>query len=108
MQLSVGKRLIISSVSCVVGKVKKLVEHFRRSTKASYALREKQTLLDIQKHELIQEVPTRWGSTYFMLARVQEQQPSLCAVLLEEKDRSIRSLLPDTDEWSLMRSFLLC
>ena len=73
LQLSVGKALSLSSVARVVGRVQKLVEHFRRSSKATYALREKQALLDVKKHELIQEVATRWGSTYAMLERVAEQ-----------------------------------
>ena len=101
-----GKALSLSSVARVVGRVKKLVEHFRRSSKATYALREKQALLDVKKHELIQEVATRWGSTYAMLERVAEQQACLCAVLLDEKDRSKRSLLPDTHEWTLIEELI--
>ena len=106
LQLSVGKALGLSSVARVVGRVKKLVEHFRRSSKAIYAFREKQTLLDVKKHELIQEVATRWGSTYAMLERVAEQQACLCTVLLEEKDRSKRALLPDTSEWTLIEELI--
>ena len=40
--------------------------------------------------------------TYAMLERMVEQQASLCAVLLEEKDRSKQSLLPDAHEWTLI------
>ena len=84
----------------------KLVEHFQRSSKATYALREKQALLNVKKHELIQEVAMRWGSTYAMLERVDEQQACLFALLLEEKDHSMRSLFPDTHEWTLIEELI--
>ena len=73
--------------------MKKLVEHFQRFLKATYALRGKQALLDVKKHELIQKVATRWGLTYAMLERVAEQQACLCAV-------------PDTHEWTLIEELI--
>jgi len=42
---------------------------------------------------------TRWSLTYRMLECVQEQQAAICAVLAESRDRSIRSLLPENEEW---------
>ena len=41
---------------------KKLVEHFNKSTKETYCLREKQKMLQLKEHKLIQDCPTRWGS----------------------------------------------
>ena len=85
LQLSVNKSFQLSPVARLLGRVKKLVEHFKRSTKETYLLRDKQILLDIPQHELIQQCDTRWNSTLYMLQRVREQQPALCSVLLESK-----------------------
>ena len=102
LQLGVEKGLKVSQVARVLGRCKKLVEHFHKSTQATYALREKQKeLSDDPTLELIQSCPTRWGSTYLMLERIKTLQQSLCAVLLD-KPREVRSLLPDGDEWTII------
>ena len=59
LQLSVNKSFRLISVARLLGRVKKLVEHFKRSTKETYALHDKQILLDIPQHELIQQCDTR-------------------------------------------------
>ena len=84
-------------------RVKKLVEHFKQSTKETYLLCDKKTLLDLPQHELIQLCETRWN---FMLQRVKEQQPALCSVLLESKDKAVRSLFPDASEWNLLEDLV--
>ena len=106
LQLSVNKSFRLTSVARLLGRVKKLVEHFKRSTKETYALRDKQILLDILQHELIQQCDTRWNSTLYMLQRVKEQQPALCSVLLESKDKVVRSLFPDGPEWNLLEDLV--
>ena len=40
-----------------------------------------------------------------MLERVQEQQAAICAVLAENRDRSIRSLLSESEEWVIIEDF---
>ena len=67
LQLSVAKALHLTPVLRLLWRVKKLIEHFRKSTKATYALREKQVLLNIPQHELVQQCDTRWNSTLHML-----------------------------------------
>ena len=52
------------------------------------------------------ECKTHWSSTYHMLERVQEQQAVICAVLAENKDRNIRSLLPENEEWGIIEDLL--
>ena len=74
----------------------KLVEHFRKSTKETYKLREKQEMLKLPQHQLIQECTTRWGSTLGMLERIMEQQAAIAAVLMEGK---VRHLMPDGNDW---------
>ena len=98
LQLSISRGLQLGFVSHVLGRVRKLVEHFHRSTNVMYALRQKQQLLGIPEHALIQQCETRWSSSFAMLERVVEQQQALCAVLLDSQDRVIRNLLPDGAE----------
>ena len=106
LQLSVGRGLQLGFVSRVLGRVRKLVEHFHKSTNAMYVLRQKQQLLGIPEHALVQQCETRWSSAFAMLERVVEQQQALCAVLLDSQDRVIRSLLPDGAEWTVIEELL--
>ena len=73
LQLAIKKVLAVPRVSTVIARCKKLVEHFNKSTKETYCLREKQKMLQIEQHNLIQDCPTRWGSTLAMLKCVLEQ-----------------------------------
>ena len=41
-----------------------------------------------------------------MLQRVKEQQPALCSVLLESKDKAVHSLFPDGPEWNLLEDLV--
>ena len=41
-----------------------------------------------------------------MLQRVKEQQPALCSVLLESKDKAVCSLFPDGPEWNLLEDLV--
>lgn len=67
LQLSVEKAFDLNDVAVVLGRVHKLVVHFKKSSKAMYSLREKQKLLNLPEHELIQQCDTRWGSIFLML-----------------------------------------
>ena len=110
LQLSVQKSFSIDRVARVLAKVRKLVEHFKKSSKSTNEFRSKQALLDLLRHKLVQQVDTRWGpwgSVYNMLERVVEQQPALCAVLLGSSDRVHRSYLPEGDECTLIEELLV-
>ena len=107
LQLKINRGLQLGFVSHVLGRVRKLVEHFHKSTKAIYALRQKQKLLGVAEHTLVQQCETRWSSTFAMLERVVEQQQALCAVLLDSQDRVVRSLLPDGAEWSVIEELMV-
>ena len=106
LQLSIGKAFKLGPVDRVLGKVKRLVAHFQRSNNETYALREKQAVLQLPKHELIQECVTRWSSCYRMLERVLEQRQALYAVLLENKEKHVRALLPDAGEWGVIKDLI--
>ena len=99
LQLSNKNGLNVSQVQRVLGRCKKLVEHFKKSTKETYKLREKQEMLKLPQHKLIQDCVTRWGSTLAMLERLMEQQAAIAAVLMEGK---VRHLMPEGEEWSVI------
>ena len=99
LQLSIKNGLNVSQVQRVLGRCKKLVEHFKKSTKETYKLREKQEMLKLPQHKLIQDCVTRWGSTLAMLERLMEQQAAIAAVLMEGK---VRHLMPEGEEWSVI------
>ena len=62
---------------------RKIVGHFRRSTLAYSRLRNIQENLGLPIHRLIQDEPTRWNSTFYMLQRLMEQKMALGAYASE-------------------------
>ena len=103
LQLGIKKVYSIPKVHTAIARCKKLVEHFNKSTKETYRLREKQKMLQLEEHKLIQDCPTRWGSTLSMLQRVSEQQAAIAAVLIEGK---AQHLMPEGEEWSIIDNLI--
>lgn len=60
------------SVLDIVKSAHKIVGHFKHSSSATDRLRSLQAELNLPHHQLIQDVPTRWNSTFFMLQRLLE------------------------------------
>ncbi|XP_029458251.1 zinc finger BED domain-containing protein 4-like [Rhinatrema bivittatum] len=61
----------------LIEKCRKIAEHFNCSVKSGKQLRERQIAVGAPLHNLVQDVPTRWNSTYLMLERFSEQQTPL-------------------------------
>ena len=80
-QLSVLKSFKLDLVSKMLGRLQMSAGHFHRSPKASPKLHEKQQLLGLPVHKLLNDCNTRWGSTYICNAK--EQQQAICTVFLE-------------------------
>ena len=99
LQFSIGRGLDVPRVQRVIGRCKKLITHFKKSTKETYKLQEKQEMLKLPEHMLIQDSVTRWGSTLAMLERLMEQQAPIAAVLM---DGRVRHLMPEGKEWSII------
>ena len=81
LQLCVKSGLNLPVIDRLTAASRKLVGHFKHSVVATTALREKQSQLGIPSHCLIQDVTTRWNSTFFMLERLTEQRVAVYAVM---------------------------
>ena len=91
LQLAIKKVYTIPKVHTAVARCKRLVEHFTSQPKKHTPFAKKK-MLQLKDHKLIQDCPTRWGSTLSMLQRVSEQQAAIAAVLIEGK---VQYLMPD-------------
>ena len=64
-QLAVEQALTLPDISRLTGRCKRLVAHFNRSAKSYALLRQKQIALGHEQHALINDVVTRWNSSYY-------------------------------------------
>ena len=55
IQLAVEKAFCLQDIESALRKVLKLVGYFRKSSKATYSLREKKRLLNLPHHELVHQ-----------------------------------------------------
>ncbi|KAB5554100.1 hypothetical protein PHYPO_G00046290 [Pangasianodon hypophthalmus] len=67
LQLVVNHALKQTQISNALGAARALVEHFKKSELASTKLKLKQKQMGTPDHRLIQDVSTRWNSTYYMI-----------------------------------------
>ena len=62
VNLAAKKAVSINGVSCLLGKVRKVVTFFHKSTTTHQALTVKQEMLNLPKHKLIHDVTTQWNT----------------------------------------------
>ncbi|CAB3231247.1 unnamed protein product [Arctia plantaginis] len=104
LNLVVEKALDV--INFLVDKVKRIVAHFKKSHNATESLIKYQT--DFEKKsialQLIQSVPTRWNSVFYMLQRFIQLQGALLAVI-----PNLAADLPviSTEMWDTMRQVCL-
>ena len=102
--VSVNAGLAHPTTDKAIAVARKLVGHFKHSVVATTALKEKQVQLNIKQHHLIQDVSTRWNSTFFMIDRLVEQRVVIYAVLHDaaiSKDQYQHLDLKE-DQWVLL------
>lgn len=89
------------SVSDMVSVGKKIVGHFKHSSLACYKLRQIQEELKIPVKQLVQDTPTRWNSTYYLLKRLDEQKRAVSVYCTENNFNNFTS-----NQWSLLEATL--
>ena len=86
LQTCIRYALEVDEVTSTISCARKLVGHFRHSAKATMALMKEQKERNNPERKLIQDVSTRWNSTYYMLDRLINQHMPVVAVL---NDKSV-------------------
>nr|XP_054589704.1 E3 SUMO-protein ligase ZBED1-like [Nothobranchius furzeri] len=104
LQLVINSALKNQAIDKAVRAARCLVEHFKRSELATTKLKEKQKQMATPEHNLVQDVSTRWNSTFYMITRLLEQRWPVTATLSDSsvthKDKKYLDLKPD--QWSLL------
>ena len=110
LQLCVNAGLKVSStIDRAIGAARRLVTHFRKSEPASRALKCRQDNIRVPDHRLIQDVSTRWNSTYYMIDCLIEQRWPVTAVLSDNTitKSSDRYLELKSEQWDLLEALKL-
>lgn len=82
LQLVINNGLLErETIKELVVTAKKIVGHFSHSTTSMKLLKEEQERFNLPDHVLIQDVTTRWDSTFQMLQRLSEQRVAIQTVL---------------------------
>lgn len=94
----------IETLTDIRNKTKQIVTYFRTSTTAKEKLAQVQLQMGGPVKKLINEVSTRWNSTYLMLERMAEQKESVLVCLA-----SLKSDIPplNTQDFAIIQETLL-
>lgn len=69
----------------LLGRVRRVVTYFHKSTSATSSLNNMQSKLDVPQHKLLLDVRTRWNSSFDMCERYLEQHAPVYAALVKLK-----------------------
>jgi len=89
------------SVAELITSARKIVGHFRHSSSATSRFHAIQEDLGMPKHQLQQDVVTRWNSTYHMLDRLLEQKRAVTLFVAECDEKASKGLSVTASQWTL-------
>ncbi|KAK5921554.1 hypothetical protein CgunFtcFv8_018911 [Champsocephalus gunnari] len=103
LQLCINIALKQDRIRRTVAAARNLVGHFRKSAKATVALKDKQKQQNVVVHTLTNDVATHWNSTCEMLDQLVEQRWPVTAVLSDPSitKKADRTLDLTADQWKL-------
>ena len=103
LQLVIVNSLKIQSeVTEMISAGRRIATHSNHSSSAQEKLQTIQRELSLPEHKLLQDVTTRWNSTYYMLARLLEQKRSISLYLTDNSNISNLSSL----QWELLQQVI--
>ena len=104
LQLAVKAGLELPVINRLSAVCRKIVGHFKHSVLAMQALKEKQMNMNVARHSLLQDVSTRWNSTYFMYERLIEQRWTIYVVIHDDNVTASTQKHLDlrTEQWDLL------
>ncbi len=82
----------------IITNCRTIVTHFNHSPQAVTKLAKLQEQLKVPQHKLLQDVPTRWNSTYAMLERIFEQKGPIGLYCIETDGIPVL----DSNKWNLV------
>uniref|UniRef100_A0A183C515 Zinc finger BED domain-containing protein 4 n=1 Tax=Globodera pallida TaxID=36090 RepID=A0A183C515_GLOPA len=83
----------------ILEKCRRTISHFNHSNLAKERLEDAQTQEKLPRHALIQDVPTRWNSSYLMGERLTEQRRALELYVFKYKPNFC---ILDDEEWTIL------
>jgi len=90
------------SVKDMLSVIRNLATHLNHSSSSRDALKNIQKELNIPQHALIQDVVTRWNSSYYKLKRIIEQKKAVVLFCIGKKHAC-----PTDNQWELAESLVL-
>ncbi|CAB4011938.1 zinc finger BED domain-containing 1-like [Paramuricea clavata] len=81
LNLVVSEAIKTDLINGIRKRCRQIVTFFHQSTKATDKLKEIQAQAQVPDHKLVQEVDTRWNSTFYMFERIIEQHEAVMTTL---------------------------
>lgn len=107
LQNSVKDAIVGKHIQSLLAASRKLVGHFKHSALKTSLLDDKQRELGVvQPKHVVQDVQTRWNSSFFMLKRLTELQIPIQLILGDMPDKDRRNLDLTANQWALARQIL--
>ncbi|KAM3858869.1 E3 SUMO-protein ligase ZBED1-like [Diretmus argenteus] len=99
INLASKRGISVNQMDRLLGRIRKVVLYFHRSTTAAHVLKTKQAMLQLPNHKLIPDVTTRWNSTYDMVERYLEQQAAVYSALTDKTlKKNIKDIVTLSDD----------
>lgn len=106
LQLAIKASLHVENVSDALTCARKIVTHFNHSSTAQEKLKTIQKELNLPEHQLVQDVTTRWNSTYYMLERIVEQKRAI-SLYISDNSGSVKIQNCTERQWLILKECLI-